>query len=456
MAASFNIFTAGPVQPESPAKGRLLKAVEAESAREALDVFSIGEGFVSYADAEMEDTVRAWPDGSVSACFTNFEIIAVPAPAPEGFDERTLCRTHEAGACPPGCPDAFRPDFVNHEALRALPDEELARSLREDAMPAELHDAMRRERNRRYVAAGLAGDGLPFCSCEVRDDGDGESGPHLSIVEEDPNCPRHNPKPEPRALLRADARVCRFCGEPVQSRDPDTDFCRNCYYHGRFHEERHIELLGRLSSLEGVESASVWHTGGGCFNLAVKLTDGRLIATSVAHRDELTEGEGAGRWWPEAGLPSEPGEKWGVVIAESEEAWSEWDEPKLELPNLAFDEDGLVAFVEALAGPVASRKAPEARSAEELRAEHDELSEGDFRRASLGPALPGSIDAGAIAEEAMQAAFGKIAEKLAEAGYPVTGDIAPDEAFRLDALFLGFVYSLAQNNQAIAYMNEEA
>ena len=30
----------------------------------------------------------------------------------------------------------------------------------------------------------------PLCSCTVEDDGDGESGPHLSIVEPDPDCRR--------------------------------------------------------------------------------------------------------------------------------------------------------------------------------------------------------------------------------------------------------------------------
>lgn len=31
----------------------------------------------------------------------------------------------------------------------------------------------------------------PLCSCTVEDDGDGESGPHLSVVEWDPECARH-------------------------------------------------------------------------------------------------------------------------------------------------------------------------------------------------------------------------------------------------------------------------
>lgn len=31
----------------------------------------------------------------------------------------------------------------------------------------------------------------PLCSCTVADDGDGESGPHLVVVEWNPNCARH-------------------------------------------------------------------------------------------------------------------------------------------------------------------------------------------------------------------------------------------------------------------------
>jgi hypothetical protein len=33
-------------------------------------------------------------------------------------------------------------------------------------------------------------DKRPLCSCTVEDDGDGETGPHLSVVEPDPECVR--------------------------------------------------------------------------------------------------------------------------------------------------------------------------------------------------------------------------------------------------------------------------
>jgi len=34
--------------------------------------------------------------------------------------ERTLCRVHEAGACPPGCPDAYAPEIAAEARGEAL------------------------------------------------------------------------------------------------------------------------------------------------------------------------------------------------------------------------------------------------------------------------------------------------------------------------------------------------
>jgi hypothetical protein len=57
-----------------------------------------------------------------------------------------------------------------------------------------------------------------------------------------------------------------------------------------------------------------------------------------------------------------------------------------------------------------------------------------------------------IAEEAMQAAFKVIADRLEGLDYPVTGDIAPWEAVQLDCAFQGFVLMMALNNDRIAEM----
>ena len=59
-----------------------------------------------------------------------------------------------------------------------------------------------------------------------------------------------------------------------------------------------------------------------------------------------------------------------------------------------------------------------------------------------------------IAEDAMQAAFKVIADRLEDLGYPVSGDIAPWEAPQLDNAFQGFVLKMALNNDRIGRMNE--
>lgn len=57
-----------------------------------------------------------------------------------------------------------------------------------------------------------------------------------------------------------------------------------------------------------------------------------------------------------------------------------------------------------------------------------------------------------IAEEAMQAAFKVIADRMDALGYEVSGDVMPDEAWNLDFLFQGFVLGMALNNEKIAAM----
>lgn len=50
-----------------------------------------------------------------------------------------------------------------------------------------------------------------------------------------------------------------------------------------------------------------------------------------------------------------------------------------------------------------------------------------------------------IAEESCQAAFGVIAERLGELGWPVAGDFGPGEVGQLDEVFRMFVRSMAAN-----------
>lgn len=325
MATSFfNIHSAGPVQPGSPAKGERLGRVQAESAREALDVFSIGEGFVSYADAEMEENVTEWPDGSASAPFTNFEIIAVPSfvneeaiaaqPAPE-------CRCNARGNEPhpmgsPGC--AYFEPLPEPVASRKAPPR-WQNEHRSDCPVTE---------GRASLSKALArdpGDAALLGAVPEWDKGGDEEGEHC-------NC----------GML---PRACRFCGGEVQSTNPETDFCRNCFYTGRWAEEQHAALLSAFKSIAGVKSTAVWHTGGGCFNLAVTFADGRLATPSVSFQEQ------DGSWGIEPGFPSDPGDRWGVVVSESEEAWSEWDEERLAMPQeaLGLTEVELVGYVAKLA-----------------------------------------------------------------------------------------------------------
>lgn len=70
-------------------------------------------------------------------------------------------------------------------------------------------------------------------------------------------------------------------------------------------------------------------------------------------------------------------------------------------------------------------------------------------------ALPVEVDPNAIGEDALQAAFALIAQRLADEGYPVTGDFAPEETQRLKDLFVSFVQRMALNNPAIAALNED-
>ena len=66
--------------------------------------------------------------------------------------------------------------------------------------------------------------------------------------------------------------------------------------------------------------------------------------------------------------------------------------------------------------------------------------------------MPLSVDVVEIAEQASQAAFKTIADGLAAAGFPVSGDFAPDEIRQIDNAFAGFVLSMALNNETIAGM----
>lgn len=67
--------------------------------------------------------------------------------------------------------------------------------------------------------------------------------------------------------------------------------------------------------------------------------------------------------------------------------------------------------------------------------------------------LPEEIDTAAIAEDAIQAAFKVIADRLELDGFPVTGDIGPYESNALLNAFRNYVHGLALNNVEIQKLN---
>ncbi len=179
------------------------------------------------------------------------------------------------------------------------------------------------------------------CTCGHHDvDLDGRTHRIKSIHA---SCPRHGEK-DPTGL----GRVCSICGTTaVSSKNPETDFCRLCWATGAS-EERDLDAGGRLTltrlrALVGVKHANVWQTGGGCMVLAITLDDDRLI--TACYPDD-------------PGIPPAEG-PWGVVLSETEEAWSEWDEEKLSFPDLvSTGDEGLVAFVAVQAGLADFRATP--------------------------------------------------------------------------------------------------
>lgn len=148
-------------------------------------------------------------------------------------------------------------------------------------------------------------------------------------------------------IVKRNERLCSICGSGITSTDPTVDFCRNCHYSGsaleRMLRTEKRDVLTRIGALDNVTDATVWHTGGGCFNLAVTLEDGRLLTPSVGYMEN-------GGVWPEPGIP-DPDEdgKWCLVISENADAWGEWDEDKLAIVERLYTDDELVVAIATVA-----------------------------------------------------------------------------------------------------------
>jgi hypothetical protein len=102
--------------------------------------------------------------------------------------------------------------------------------------------------------------------------------------------------------LYSDERVsigqCRVCGEAFADgafiAPPAKEVCLSCYYSGAVHAERPriATLIRRLQEAAPTADVGVWHTGGGCFGLAVEWKEraGRLLfGTGVESEASLPE-----------------------------------------------------------------------------------------------------------------------------------------------------------------------
>lgn len=135
-------------------------------------------------------------------------------------------------------------------------------------------------------------------------------------------------------IVARNERLCVYCGNGVTSSNPDVDFCRNCHYTGVAHEHRRGKLLADLEVLPNVKSASVWHTGGGCFMLAVTLTDDRLLTITDGDAS-LPEGDETWRW---------------LAVWKDEPTYSdfEWGNEEIDENEEERSDDQLVAYIATL------------------------------------------------------------------------------------------------------------
>lgn len=139
---------------------------------------------------------------------------------------------------------------------------------------------------------------------------------------------------------------CSYCDALVttpKAAAAGADFCRNCFYIGNPSTARLAPVIEKLTALDVVSDASVWHTGGGCFVLYIGLKGSDGFVTAV----EAYEVEG--KWTGgDPVLPDTPEGPWFASVWPSEEAWSgedenfDWDAAPSVCPA---DSDGLVEFV---------------------------------------------------------------------------------------------------------------
>jgi hypothetical protein len=245
----------------------------------------------------------------------------------------------------PGSDVAFHTTVTKHmlanavERQRRFQSEQGGRIGGWDAKPTwsdiRMGDTVRLRSGEEVVADGIV--------TSVHDAEGVHAGPFLSVAGDHR---RRTLLSEVVAIVGRNERRCTICGNGVTSTNPETTFCRGCFYTGAAYEamlssdERNVLL--RIGALDGVKDTAVWHTGGGCFNLGIRLDDGRLLTPSVG----LPAEDGSDEVYPEPGIPTGD-ERWCLVIAASEEAWDEWREEDISVAKRLFDDDELVEAVAA-------------------------------------------------------------------------------------------------------------
>lgn len=136
--------------------------------------------------------------------------------------------------------------------------------------------------------------------------------------------------------------TCIYCGKAFTPPKPTTTMCRFCWFGGKHYESSHAAMFDGLRAIPGVESASIDHTGGGCFNLAIRFADKRFLCGTLAYQEDT------GVWSCDAGIP-EPGTPWALSVYGDEDVeFTAGNE--LEPLRLPLTDDELVEAVRESAG----------------------------------------------------------------------------------------------------------
>jgi len=138
---------------------------------------------------------------------------------------------------------------------------------------------------------------------------------------------------------------CSICGVvEVFSTDPDRDYCLTCWMSGDYFDQmlcsdERSNMLQRIRQLPNVVTARVFHAGDSAFQLAIVLTDGRMVMPGLG--GNINGQQLVMPFVP----PADQG--WGVLVRRPVEADNEWAATTSPLPE-KYDDDELVELVAGL------------------------------------------------------------------------------------------------------------